>query len=326
MPGLNRNTGKHQVTGPRLSDRQWGLIGFAVLAIILGVIAAISVVDLDSTEYHADVSDAGAIKKGADVRLAGITVGKVTDVTLRSDHASITFTVENTVFVGSQTSLSVRMLTVVGGHYLALMPAGSTPLGKATIPANRVLLPYSLPEIFQDAIEPVSGIEGENLRKTMKVLGEATADNPQSLKRAVAAVDSIVEILDKQNADVSRTLKMADEYVGAIEDTKTSFRQIIDSWNFLEDLAEEKMVVVGKALTSVASILQSLSPLGKHYNSTLRPMVIELAKAQKPLGELLNKWGEVVGSVKQIGDKLRTAAGEKREPITICVPTPDKAC
>ena len=323
MSGLS---GKNRGNGPRFSDRQWGLIGFAVVAIILGIIAAISVVDLDSTEYRADVSDAGAIKKGADVRLAGITVGEVTDVSLHSDHASITFTVEDDVFVGSQTSLSVRMLTVVGGHYIALQPAGSTPLGTATIPADRVILPYSVPEIFQDAIEPVSGIEGDTLRKTMKTLGRATADNPQSLKRAVAAVDSIVEILDKQNADVSRTLAMADEYVGAIEDTKSSFKQIIDSWVFLEDLAEEKMVITGKALTSVATILESLSPLGKHYNSTLRPMAIELAKAQKPLGELINKWSDLVGSITQIGDKLRTAAGEERTPITICVPTPEKGC
>ena len=83
---------------------------------------------------------------------------------------------------------------------------------------------------------------------------------------------------------------MADEYVGAIEDTKSAFRQIIDSWNFLEDLAEAKMGVTGKALSSVATILAALTPLGKHHNSTLRPMAIELAKAQKPLGELLNKW------------------------------------
>ncbi len=283
-------------------------------------------IDLDSTEYRADVSDAGSVKKGDDVRLAGISVGKVTEVALHPDHASIKFTVEDDVFVGSETSLSVRMLTVVGGHYVALQPAGSTPLGKATIPAARVILPYSLPEIFQDAIEPVNAIEGETLRKTMKTLGKATADNPESLKRAVAAVDSIVEILDKQNADVSRTLKMADEYVGAIEDTKSAFRQIIDSWNFLEDLAEAKMGVTGKALSSVATILAALTPLGKHYNSTLRPMAIELAKAQKPLGELLNKWGELVGSIKQIGDKLRTATGEKREPISICVPTPEKGC
>ncbi|NDZ94538.1 MCE family protein [Streptomyces sp. SID6673] len=312
-------------SGPRWSDLQWGIAGLAVLLVVALTIVLISTVDLNSHEYRAETTDAGSIRVGDDVRVAGINVGKVTAVDLRSDHVDLRFTADDNVFVGSESTLGVRMLTAVGGYYLALQPAGTTPLGDRIIPRERVVLPYDLPELFQDAVTPLDEIDGGTMRRTMASLRSATVDNPSSIRRAIDATDTIVALLNRQNSDISRTLAMADEYVSSIDGIKSRFGRIIWYWNSLEDSAEESMVSVGSALGTVASLLARLSPISRQWNSKFKPMAQELANSVPPLQELGAKLSDFLDSIRRIGGELRSFGGGA-DPVTICVPTPERRC
>ncbi|MFW0787846.1 MlaD family protein [Gordonia sp. CPCC 206044] len=305
------------------SEFRWGLVGFAVLVVIALAVGLASVIKVDSATYTAEVTDAGFLKTGDEVRIAGIKVGTVTDLTLHPDHVSMRFTVDDSVPIGSDSSLSVRMLTVVGGYYVAVLPAGAKPLGNAPIPSSRVQLPYSLPSLFQEAVEPIGGINGTTMRRSLAELRKASSGSPDAIRQAVGAVGSVVDILDQQNRDVSKTMAVADEYVHTLETTKSVLRQFITSSNILEDLAEQSLTQVGKALSTVATILARLTPVTKHWRSTFLPMARSLSDSIPPLTQLQGRLSELLGAVNGLGRTLRPLGGDVPR---ICLPTKDRPC
>ena len=97
----------------------WAIVALAVVAALVAVIAILYIHPTGQVEYRAQMTESGGIAAGTEVRVAGVPIGKVREVTLGAGKdegkVNVTMAVDDTVFVGDQTSLQVRMLTVVGG-------------------------------------------------------------------------------------------------------------------------------------------------------------------------------------------------------------------
>ncbi|UFS98542.1 MlaD family protein [Nocardia huaxiensis] len=318
-------------------DIRWGVLGIVSVIVAATAIGVASTVELGATTYTAHLTDAGALRPGDEVRLAGITVGAVKSLELRSDHVDLAFTVDDKVFVGAQTTLDVRMLTVVGGHYLALLPAGREPLGRTAIPADRVLLPYSLPQAFQDAVAPVRAIDGEVLRRNFGALADAADHSPDGLRRMLGAVDSLVGILDKQNADVSRSLDVADEYLTALARNRAVLGRFIQTFRLLETMVADTKSFIGEALRNLAQLLGQAAPLAREWNTTLKPMAQSVTDAIPSLEELDDRLGTLLTAVQGLGQRLQALIGPNGtisidqsgttvSAPALCIPIPGRSC
>ena len=71
--------------------------------------------------YTAKFTEAAGLKPGNEVRVAGVKVGEVDDVTLDGDRVNVTFRVENT-WIGDQTQATIQIKTILGQKYLSLNP------------------------------------------------------------------------------------------------------------------------------------------------------------------------------------------------------------
>ena len=102
-----------------------GAVGLGVIAALLLLAFNIDNIPLLAGRSHsAALSEAGGLKAGDDVRIAGVKVGKVTAVDLDGDHVRVDFRVGRDTELGSETSATVRIKTILGQKYLALEPAG----------------------------------------------------------------------------------------------------------------------------------------------------------------------------------------------------------
>lgn len=317
-------------------DVRWGiagLLGVILLAVAFGVVG---LVKFGATTYTAEFSDAGAIRVGDDVRIAGVPVGSVKSVTLEPDHVDVRFSVDHDVFIGDQTSLDVKMLTIVGGHYLAVHPAGTKPLGQQRIPQDRVVLPYSLPEIFQDAIQPIKGIDGNVLRDNFGALEASLNSQPKSIHGALTAATTLVDILNRQNSDISRTLAVADEYLGALRGNISVVGTFVRSLNLLETLVENNIWAVG-SLNNTAEVVDGVAGIGREWQSTLKPMARPLANSIPDADALMQKLGQLLTSVRGMLGALKPLVGPHgtvsvdQSGVTmpgpgLCIPVPGRVC
>ncbi|MEU2042247.1 MlaD family protein [Nocardia niwae] len=286
-------------------DVRWGIAGLGAVVLLVIAIGAVYIHGTTPERiYSAEMAEAGAIRTGDDVRIAGIPVGKVKALTLLSDRVRMDFTVADEVFLGDLTTLDIRMLTVVGGYYVAVESAGTAPLGSAVIPRERVVLPYNLSEAFQDAVQPLRAIDGDVLRQDLAELSTSIDKSPGAVRAAVRAAGDLVGILDRQNADVSRTLAIADEYVTALNVNADVLARLLTKLGTLDTIVQTNKFEVAHALEDLAAVLQSLTPLGRAWDESLKQQVQPLADAIPDLQALGGQLGALLDSLRGLQQRL----------------------
>ncbi|MEU2253595.1 MlaD family protein [Nocardia xishanensis] len=321
----------------RRRELRLGLLGLAVVVALVAVSAVTYALPLGKKTYRADLPEAGSIKVGDSVRVAGIPVGAVRGLELLADRVRLTFTVDSDVFIGDATTLDVRMLTAIGGHYLAVLPAGQKPLGDKVIERDRVRLPYSLMQVFQDAARPVGAIDGNVLRENFAALGSAIATSPDGVRRMGQALDSLVHIMSSQREDISRVLTVADEYLSAAEQNKERVFHLMGALRRVEDVifANYHEIMAGLSITN--QVLGRLTALRPVWDQTLEPLVSGVAELIPELREFADDAGSALatiqsglGRLQQLTTPEGTVAIDQSAQIIdagrICVPLPGAGC
>src|SRR5215467_14965834 len=125
-----------------------------IVAIVgLAVLAVIGLVTFDSanlpiigggTGYTAYFAEAAGLQSGNEVRIAGVTVGRVTGISLAGNKVAVNFKVKG-AWVGNDTKAAIKIKTLLGDKFLALEPQGTQPQNPATpIPLSRTTSPYDV--------------------------------------------------------------------------------------------------------------------------------------------------------------------------------------
>ena len=89
-----------------------GAVGLLVIAAMLLLAFNTGKIPLLAGRHQsAALSEAGGLKPGDDVRIAGVKVGKITSVDLEKAHVRVDFTVSRSTALGSQTGAAARIVT-----------------------------------------------------------------------------------------------------------------------------------------------------------------------------------------------------------------------
>ncbi|WP_297767719.1 outer membrane lipid asymmetry maintenance protein MlaD [uncultured Roseovarius sp.] len=108
------------------------LVGGVVLAVAVGFLfyaGKTTGMTRGGDEYtlNASFRSADGVSIGTDVRLAGVKVGRVTDITLDPGtyRATTVFTVGEGIDVPDDSAVAISSEGLLGGNYVEIMPGGS---------------------------------------------------------------------------------------------------------------------------------------------------------------------------------------------------------
>ena len=109
------------------------IIGAVVLAVALGFViflyqsTGLSVSNSRHYELKADFRSADGIHVGTDVRLAGVKVGTVSDLSLNIEtyRAEAELAIENEVDIPEDSALTVSSEGLLGGNFIEIIPCAS---------------------------------------------------------------------------------------------------------------------------------------------------------------------------------------------------------
>jgi phospholipid/cholesterol/gamma-HCH transport system substrate-binding protein len=109
------------------------IIGAVVIAVALGFVVflyqstGLSVSNSKHYELKADFRSADGIHVGTDVRLAGVKVGTVNDLSLNVEtyRAEAELAIENAVDIPEDSALTVSSEGLLGGNFIEIIPGAS---------------------------------------------------------------------------------------------------------------------------------------------------------------------------------------------------------
>lgn len=256
-----------------------GALGLTVIA--AGILAAFRADDLPlvggGSTYYAAFAESAGLKSNDEVRVAGVRVGKVDEVSLDDGHVRVEFTVDREVMLGSETRAAIKIKTLLGAMYLSLDSVGSGELDKGEeIPVERTTSPYQVVEAFTGLADASSEIDTRQLTASLVTLTQLSANTPEefrdalrgtaSLSSQIAARDQQIDILLTNLRTVSAALGDRDQdIIRLMGDADVLFRALVARRDAVHNL-----------LISTSRLSRELSGLVRRTRTELGPTLDDL--------------------------------------------------
>ena len=154
-----------------------GAISMAVLAALMTV--AFKAGDLPiiggGDTYYANFTESGGLKANDEVRVAGVRVGKVRGIELAGDKVRVEFQVDENAEFGPETEAEIRVKTLLGAMYVALVPKGSGQMEEGDeIPVERTESPFDVVQVFEGLAERSEAIDTDQLAESLNTMAALT--------------------------------------------------------------------------------------------------------------------------------------------------------
>lgn len=262
----------------------------SVCALALGIVMIVfgqARFAADAKPYNAVFTDVSGLREGNMVRVAGVEVGKVTDITVNDDATvQVKFSADPAAVLTEGTRAEVRYDDLIGGRFLALVDGpGSTSVLPAghTIPLERTRPALDLDSVtggFRPlfrALEPdqVNDLSGQ-------LLAAFTGEGP-----------TIASFLSRA-ASVSNTLADRDVLIG----------QVVDNLNVLLGTLGGQSDQLDKAVTSLSELVHGLAERKTditnavaYTNAASGTIADLLTQAREPTTKVITETGRVADAV-----------------------------
>jgi len=253
-----------------------GAVGLAVIAAMLLLAFNIDALPLLAGQSHsAALSEAGGLKAGDDVRIAGVKVGKVTAVDLEGSHVRVDFRVGRSTELGSQTSATVRIKTILGQKFLALEPAGKGDLGQE-IPLSRTTPAYDVVEAFSDLATTTEDIDTGQLATALDTVANTFRDSPEEVRAAVDGLGRLSRTVASRDAQLRELLQHANGVTGVLADRNKELVSLLTDGDLLLQELRKRRADIHTLLVSTVTLSQQLTGLVRENRAAIGPALANL--------------------------------------------------
>jgi phospholipid/cholesterol/gamma-HCH transport system substrate-binding protein len=254
------------------------LVGIAVLA--LGFIAALNSDDLPviggGTTYTAEFSEASGLQKDNDVRVAGVKVGKVSDIALDGASVKVSFKVKD-AWLGDRTSAAIKIKTLLGQKYLSLDPQGEGSLNPGTaIPRDRTMAPYDVLDAFRGLSQTVDNIDTKQLAQSFDTISQTFANTPEDVKGALSGLSKLSDTIASRDTQLSNLLANTREVSQTLVDRDAEVQKLLTDGNALLGELAKREDAITSLLNGSRELATQLQGLIDDNGKQLDPVLTSL--------------------------------------------------
>ncbi|MHC3814382.1 MCE family protein [Streptomyces sp. DT9] len=249
----------------------------------------------------------------ADVKLRGVVIGQVRDISADGEGARLTLAIQPGKLDRIPADVTAQMLptTLFGERFVALVPpavpSADTLRAGAVIPQDRSSNAIELEEVLDNVLPLLTAVQPEKLSATLNAVSQALRGRGEKLGDTLVRLDAHLQKFNPQlptlNADIKELVKVSRVYGDAAPDVLDALTDFTTTSGTLADQQAQLADLYGSTTASA----QDLTTFLQENKDNL----IRLSATGRPTLELLAKYSD------EFPCTLRTMAG--------FVPAMDKA-
>jgi phospholipid/cholesterol/gamma-HCH transport system substrate-binding protein len=327
---------------PRTRSLGWSELKIGILAVVAVTLSAMLILAVggqggfawERYELKTKFPDVKGLKSGAVVRVAGVEVGKVTDVSLVSSEVEVTLEVneENQQRITTESRASIGSLSLLGEPVIDISPSSQgTPLKDGDfLQAGRA--PGQLSDVAEGATQSLEQITGilQDIRGGKGTVGKLFTDDAvyREVHRLIDSAEAVAGHLSRGEGTLGMLVRDPAAYrsfKAAVTELETMTRRINAGEGSLGRILKDE--ALAKSLTSATGNIEQLTARLNRGEGTAGKLLTEkelydrfnalagridrltadLDKGQGTAGQLLRD--------KQLYDNMNAAANELRQLI-----------
>ncbi|WP_018658266.1 MlaD family protein [Actinomadura flavalba] len=228
-----------------------------------------------------EFTDTAGIKKGQDVRVAGVKAGRITGVEpdFRRGRVIVTWHMNAGIDLGPQTRAEIQTTTLLGGRYLRLSGPVARPYmadvgeNRRRVPLDRTSVPFTVPEALEGAQNIVGRLDQKSIDKLLVQVGKLESPSAAKLNRILTNVQDVSRTLNDSMPQIQRLIESSKSITGTLAAKDEELRQIITSsqvlLNTLVQRRNELAATIGDGNRTVRTLSNTISRNQKQIDTLL---------------------------------------------------------
>lgn len=263
-----------------------GLVSILVIGSLTGIAFMFGILHLGAKEYQvkAVFSDAAGVKRGDDVRVAGVKAGRVNGVTADRRHGNVilTLVVNDSVDLGPQTHAEVALQTLLGTKYVRLSGPvvkpylRSQPRAARTIPIERTKTPFDVFELTKIGTRDIQQTDTEKLNKLITDLADITQGKHDQISELVTGLAKLSTAINDRDAQLRDLFDKADTLSGTLADKDQTLVALIDQSRAVLDLVQRRRGDIAAGIQNGAAALDQLAAILAESKGNLDAILTDL--------------------------------------------------
>ena len=259
-----------------------------LLAVIMGHLGG-----GDQATYQAVFSSASELKKGDDVRVAGVSVGSVRGVRLTGgDKALVSFRVDRDVPMTTASGAQIRYLNLVGARYLALTEgrAGAPRLHPgATLPMKNTTPALDLTQLFNGFQPLFQALTPHDVNQLSLNLIKVLQGEGGTISSVLAETASLTSTLADRNQLIGQVISNLSSTLATVDSHHQQLAQLLTQLNsWLGDLARDK-TTIGSSVHDIGDMSQQLAKLLLDIRPATKGDIAQLRRLMRILNKPANQ-------------------------------------
>jgi len=243
------------------------LLVFAFVTVLLTAFLARTIQgfqDGGSPEYHALFTNATRLEVGDDVRMAGVTVGRVHAVHLDDRAlADVTLSVDRSIQLNSLTTATIRYRNLIGERYVALtVPAGGVPMpAGATLPVDRTRPALDLTAVFNGFRPLFQGLDAASINSLSFSLVQALQGEGGTIASLLSSTGTFGTTIARRDATIGSLVTSLTALLDTLNRRSAPFNRLVTHLQtFTRGLAADRNVTLD-ALAGIDQLARTTDTL-----------------------------------------------------------------
>lgn len=221
-----------------------------------------------SDEYSAVFTSASAMKSGSKVKIAGVEVGSVHDISLQRDHnVEVDFSIDQKFPLPKTVRALIRYENLTGDRFLELQQ-GPGDQSQLLAPGDRIPLSQTEPALDLDKL--LGGFKPLFRTLNPKEINELSgslinvfqgADQQTAVTQLLANTSKFTNSLADRDQLIGDVIDNLNKTMATIEGDRTGFDTSVDRLQQLVSGLAEQRGTIGNALTQTSQLTNNLADL-----------------------------------------------------------------
>ncbi|MCV7055149.1 MCE family protein [Mycolicibacterium gilvum] len=263
----------------RASTVRAGFIGVVLIVLVIAVGLAPERITgwAKAIRYQAVFADLSGLSVGNDVTVSGMTLGKVTAVQLQDPNALVTFTVDDTTPLGSQSTAHIRTGTLLGQRVLTVQSEGDGSMSAMDIiPLTRTSSPYTLTEALGDLTTNSTGTDTAALNEALNTLSDTIDQISPQLGPTFDGLARISEALNTRNTALRRLFGSGRDVTAVLAERSEEVSALILNADDLVAMLAERRHTIVELLAHTSAVARGVTGLVHDNEQQLAPTLEKL--------------------------------------------------
>lgn len=213
----------------------------------------------DTYQLSAAFDDVTGLLEGDNVKVAGVPVGKVLDVTTEDGRAVVTIEVRESTKVPDDSTMSIRWRNLIGQRYVYLNPGDSSVMLSDGDRVDTTVSVIDLGELFNRLGPIVGAIDVGQVNTFLDSVTHALEGNEESISRTLDDLAFLVQGLGERDQAIGTLIDNLAVVAETVANRDEQIETMLENLSALSQTFSDNTALLETALTEIGQFNTDLS-------------------------------------------------------------------